>query len=100
MASVLAATVLERGQLDALERSLPGYDLTVVRVTAGSETVAARLRARDRGRLLGDFLRRTDLVAEEIERAALEAFSVTNEDRPPPQVAEEILTQLEWLSPG
>jgi hypothetical protein len=91
--------VLERGQLDALERSLPGCELTVVRVTARPETVAARLRARDRGRLLEDFLRRTDSVAEEIKRAALEAFSVANEDRAPPQVAEEILTHLGWIAP-
>ena len=95
--AILAATVLDRRQLEGVERAMPACRLTVVRVVAPPETIADRLRARDRGRLLEDFLRRTDSVAEEIERAALEDFSVTNEGRPPPELAEEILGRLEWL---
>ncbi len=95
--AVLAATVVHRNQLEAISGALQGCDLTVVRVVARPETVAARIRGRDHGRLLEDFLGRSDFVAGEIERAALESFSVSNEDRPPSELAEEILRQLEWL---
>ncbi len=94
--AVLAATVLNGSQLETLSGAVPGCELTVVRVVASPETVAARLRARDHGRLLEDFLRRTDSVAEEIERAGLESFSVTNEGRPSPELAGEILERLGW----
>jgi adenylylsulfate kinase-like enzyme len=95
--AVVAATVLNEDQLEGVARAMPGCELTVVRVAARPETVAARIQVRDHGRLLEDFLRRTDSVAEEIERAALESFSVTNEDRPPPELADDILQRLKWL---
>jgi dephospho-CoA kinase len=94
---ILAATVITRPQLDRLEAAMPGCSLTVVRVVARPDTVADRLRGRDSGRLLEDFLRRTDAMAEEIERAALESFHVRTDDRSPEEVAKEILRQLAWL---
>lgn len=95
--AVLAATVLSRVELEGLRRALPGCELTVVRVAAPPEIVAERIRRREIGNLLEDFLSRTDSVAQTIEGAALEAFSVTNEDRRPSELASEILRRLGWL---
>ncbi len=97
--AVLAATVTSRGELDRLDAALPGCELKVVRVTATPETVAARIRSREVGNLLDDFLARTESVAETIERAALEELSVANDGRRPAEVAEEILGYLGWLEP-
>ena len=97
--AVLAATVLNGGQLDALRRAVPGCELTVVRVATSPTMVAVRLRARDTGRLLADFLNRTDSVAREIEHAALEAFTVKNDGPDPSELAGDILRQLQWLRP-
>jgi chloramphenicol 3-O-phosphotransferase len=94
---ILAATVITRPQLDRLDAAMPGCSLTVVRVVARPETVAGRLAGRDSGRLLEDFLRGTDAIAEEIERAALESFHVRTDDQVPEEVAEEILGRLGWL---
>ena len=95
--AVMAATVLSAEQLGGIKAALSGSDLKVVRVIAAPETVKARIRRRDVGALLEDFLRRTDSVAEEIERAGLESFSVSNNDRRPSDVAADILERLGWL---
>ena len=95
--AILAATVLEEEQLDRIRSALNGCDLTVVRVAAPPDLVAARIRRRDVGNLLEDFLRRTDSVADEIEQAGLDDFSVTNDERVPAEVAQEILGELGWL---
>ena len=96
---ILAATVITHLQLERLRGALPGCELTVARLVARPETVAARLRDRDSGRLLEDFLRRTESIAEEIERAALESFHVHTDERTPRAVAEEVLEHLAG-SPG
>ena len=96
--AILAATVLDEGQLDRIRSALKECDLTVVRVSAPAVLVAARIRRRDAGNLLVDFLQRTDSVADQIERAGLDGFSVINDERGPAEVAGEVLRRLGWTS--
>lgn len=96
--AVVAATVLARRRLDAIRTALAGCELTVVRVSSPPGLVAARLRRREVGSLLDDFLERTDSVATVIKDAGLEDFTVMNDDRPPRQLAAEILERLGWGS--
>jgi predicted kinase len=98
--AVLADTVTGRGQLDLLKAAVPGCELTVVRVVAPPEMVAARIRSREVGGLLEDFLRRTEAVAELVERAHMEDVTVTNDDRPPQEIGAELLQELGWIRPS
>lgn len=95
--AIVAGTVESRQQLDELRRALPGVDITVCLVVASSDLVKERIRDRDRGRLLDDFLARTDGLAQTIEKARMHDLVVRNEDQPPEAIAQETVMKLGWL---
>ena len=94
--AVVTATLESRAELDGLKGALGGVDLTVVRLTTSPEAIAERLRARERGRLLDDFLDRTLVLEANFQQIELEDFTVSNDGRPAWEVAEEIVELLRW----
>lgn len=94
--AVVSATLEKEEQLDGLRAAMPGWELTVVRVTARPETIAARIRRREFGNLLEDFLARTDDLAKTIEQAKLDDFSISTDDRPPMEAARDLVERLGW----
>jgi adenylylsulfate kinase len=92
---VIGATLTSRQELDGLRRALGGMSVTVCLVQASRETIANRIRQRELGYLLNDFLNRTDALAQEIEAAGIHDFVVTNEGGIA-EVAAELLGKLGW----
>jgi thymidylate kinase len=93
---VIGATLTSKPELDGLREALGEIPITVCRVAASPETIAKRIRQRELGYLLDDFLNRTDALANEIEDAGIDDFVVVNDDRPIAEVAAELLEKLGW----
>jgi gluconate kinase len=94
---VLVRALQRREAVDGLRWALPDAGLTVVRLLASRATVEERLRRRDTGAVLEEHLMQTLLMAESMDRAALEDFQVENDDRPVRDVAAEILNLAGWV---
>jgi dephospho-CoA kinase len=94
--AVVSGTILNVEQLGRLCNALAGSAVTVVLVAAPSDLVKQRIRGRTTGPLLDDFLSRTDAVADEILRAAIHDIIVSNDARPPREVAHEVMHRVNW----
>jgi signal recognition particle GTPase len=99
---VLVRAIHRRDAVDGLRRALPDADLTVVRLSSFEATVKERLQRRDTGPVLEEHLRQAVVMAELMDRAALEDFKVANDGRPLREVATEILLRAGWVqrTPG
>ncbi len=94
--AVIAGTILNSDHVSRLQLVLPGVELTVVLIEARTEIRKARIRARTKGALLNDFLRRTDAVAAEIKAASIHDTSMTNDHDSPGEAATKLLDDLHW----
>lgn len=93
---IIGATLERREQLEELRALLPDLDMKVCLLTASPATVAERIRQRELGGLLEDFLRRTDDLAAQIAAEQMEDFVVENEGSIA-QAAETLAQKLGWL---
>jgi hypothetical protein len=93
---VLARTVLDRELIDGLCEAIGPIDLSIVRVTATSDTIAARLGARDTGAVLAQHLAEASEFAEVLDELSAEDFRVSNDGRPIREVSEEIVARAGW----
>ena len=89
-----STVILFLSALVALRAALPGIPMPVVRLTASTATVQARLRRRDSGRELEEHLGEFEHYAE-LETAVPADVVVANDGRPLEEVAREILCQLQ-----
>jgi thymidylate kinase len=94
--AVIAATLESRDQFDMLRAALPEAEITLLRVSARQETVEARIKARNHGALLEDFLKRTEALAQTIASAFAEAPVIDNDGPPPGELAQSVLEILGW----
>jgi gluconate kinase len=93
---LVVCRVLEaRSLLRHVEAAVPGAQITVVRLRARLELLHARVRAREAGDP-GWFLDAATYLADRLEAAAVEDHTVDNEDRPPAEVAAEVLQVTGW----
>jgi dephospho-CoA kinase len=93
--------VIETPELHRLFRSsLPGADITVVRVAAPQPVVEQRINEREIGDYLERLLARSAELTPILETAAVEDFTVSNDGRPIQEVAAEVLGRLGWLAIG
>jgi hypothetical protein len=93
---VLARTVLDRGLIDGVGEAIGPVSLTVVRVTASPDTIAARLGARDTGAVLAQHLAEAAEFARVLDELGAEYFRVSNDGRPIREVSEEIVARAGW----
>jgi adenylylsulfate kinase len=93
---VLARTVLDRALIVGLRDAIGPVDLTIVRVTASSGTIAARLAARDTGAVLAEHLAEASEFAGVLDEMRAEDFRVSNDGRPIREVSSEIVARAGW----
>jgi len=85
-------------QLQLCREIFPGANLVVCRVTASIETMRRRVERRELGVLWQEIAARVAHLSDLLDRAHLEDFSVTNEERPVTEAALEVLTGVGWLA--
>lgn len=81
----------------AIAAAVSGGHLTVVRLTARPETVAARLRGRESGESLEWHLRRAPELTGIMERNGIGDIVVETDGRIPEELALDILERVDWI---
>lgn len=94
---VVAGTLLDQDQRTRPQDALGGMTLAVALVTGSQEVLEARIRSRNSGRLLEDFLARTAEVARDIEASGIYDFKVHNDGATPREIARDLLGRLAWI---
>jgi adenylylsulfate kinase len=96
---VLAGVMETPGDLDRVRTALPPATATVIRLTAPADIRAARLRDRMLpGEALDWHLARTVELDAILDASAVEMIAVDNGDRPPRDVAVEVLDRAGWAT--
>ena len=93
---LLAVAVETRAQLETLREAMPGANLVVCRLTASVPTMEQRLRVREPGIQQERFVARAGELERLLEAAAVEAFTVNNDDRSVTDVARDVLSRAGW----
>ena len=62
-------------------------------------TMEDRVKTREQGALQGQYVGRVAELDAILDRARLEDFTISNENRPLDDVAKELLVRAGWLSP-
>jgi adenylylsulfate kinase len=94
---VLARAMKDGQGLAALRQALPAANITTVRLTSSARAIGDRLRRRDTGAIREGHLEESAAMAKDMDRAAVETFQVSNEDRPVRSVAVEVLVRAGWI---
>jgi predicted kinase len=95
---ILARALETRAQLELCREITSATATTVCRLTASLETLRHRVKARESGVLQQEFVARVAELKSILDRARLEHFTVTNEDRPLNEVALEVLLKAGWIA--
>ena len=95
---MLARAVEDRAQLDLYRDMIRTTNTVVCRLTASIEAMQQRVKARDSGVSQQEYVARVATLNVILDRAQLEGFTVTNENRSLTDVALEMLVKAGWIS--
>ena len=93
---VISGAISTIEQRHDVHDAIGGAPLTVVRLVTSPSLLEARLRRRDAGRLLEDHLAIRPELERSLDQSGLADFRVSNDDRPPGEVAHEVLQRVGW----
>jgi hypothetical protein len=94
---LLARAIEDDAQLRLCRDIIPAANTFVCRLTASIEAMKRRVQMRDLGISQREYIDRVAKLNVILDRAQLEDFAVTNEDRPLTEVAIEVLVQAGWI---
>jgi hypothetical protein len=94
---LLARAIESEAQLKLCRDIIPAANTVVCRLTASIEAMERRVQMRDLGISQREYVARVAKLNVILDRAQLEDFAVTNEDRPLTEVAIEVLVQAGWI---
>jgi predicted kinase len=77
--------------------AIPGARLVVCRLRAPLEVMQARVRLREPGMLQEQFVARVQTLDAALDAAALDDFSVDNDERSITDVARDVLRLAQWM---
>ncbi len=95
---LLARAIESRNELDLCRRIVSPTTTLVCRLSASLETMQQRVSTRETGSLQKQFVARVSTLNQVLDRAHLEDFVVTNENRPANEVAREMLVKAHWIA--
>jgi hypothetical protein len=94
---LIAVAVEDQRALRDLRDVIGAAEIRICRLTAGTATMAARLRQREPGMRQEEFVARSRALHDILSAAALEDFAVANDGRHITDVARELLTRARWI---
>jgi hypothetical protein len=95
---LLARAMEGRAELELCRGIVSATNTVVCRLTASLETMQQRVKMREAGVSRHEYLACVATLNAILDRAHLEDFTVTNENRSVTEVAHEILIKAEWIS--
>jgi hypothetical protein len=95
---LLARAMEDRAELELCRSLVSAATAVVCRLTASIETMEQRVKSRELGALQPEFVARVAKLNAILDRARLEDFTITNENRSLSEVAQEVLTKAGWIS--
>jgi len=94
---LLARALEDRVQLERCREIVPATNTVVCRVTASIAAMKRRVQMRETGISRREYVARVEKLNAILDRARLEDFIVSNENRSLTEVAEEMLIKAGWL---
>ena len=94
---LLARAIEDRTELEQCRNAISGAEIVICRLTASLKTMQQRLQTREIGTLQNTFTPRVAELNSILDRAHLEDFSLSNENRSVTEVAHEMLVRAAWL---
>jgi hypothetical protein len=95
---LLARAMEDRAELELCRGAVSAKNTVVCRLTAGIETMQHRVKMREAGVSQRGYVARVAKLNVILDRARLEDFTVTNENRSLTEVAREMLAKAGWIS--
>lgn len=95
---LLARAIEDDAQLSLCREIIPASNTFVCRLIASIEAMRRRVEMREQGILQQEYVARVARLNAILDRAHLEDFAVTNEDRPLTDIALEMLARAGWIS--
>ena len=95
---LVARAIEDDAQLKLCRDSIPVENTVVCRLTASIEAMERRVEMRDLGTSQRGYVARVAKLNVILDRARLEGFAVTNENRSLTDVALEMLVKAGWIS--
>ena len=95
---MLARAIEKRAELELCSGVVSASNTTVCRLTASIEVMEQRVKLRESGVSQRDYVARVAELNTILDRAQLENFTITNENRPLTDVAHELLVRAGWIS--
>ena len=95
---LVARAIEDRATLECCRKAVSAEHTIVCRLTANIRTMRQRVKTRELGVLQEQFVGRVAKLNSILDRARLEDFSVTSDDRPVTQIAHEMLLKAGWIT--
>ena len=94
---LLARAIEDRAQLERCRDIIPATNMVVCRLTASIEAMKRRIEMRESGVSQREYIARVTKLNVILDRARLEDFTVSNENRSLSDVALEMLVKAGWI---
>jgi hypothetical protein len=95
---LVARAIEDRPTLESCRRAVSATNTVVCRLTANLATMRKRVKLRESGVLQQQFVARVAKLNSILDRARLEDFVVTSDNRSVTQIAHEMLLKAGWIS--
>jgi hypothetical protein len=95
---LLARAIEGPAELELCRKAVSAASIVVCRLTASVEAMEKRVKMRESGISQREYIARVAKLNVILDRARLEDFSVTSENRSVTEVAEEMLVKAGWYS--
>lgn len=97
MRLLLARAMEDRAELELCRGIVSAANTLICRLTASMETMQKRVKMRESGVSQREYVDRVPKLDAILDCARLEDFTVTNENRPLTEVAQEMLVKAGWI---
>jgi hypothetical protein len=94
---LVARAVETKARLEMCRMACRAQDAMVCRLTASLQCLRQRVRSRETGVFQDSFVARAEELNTILDRAALEDFSIANENRSVTEIAREMLVRAGWI---
>ena len=96
---LLARAMEDRAELELCRSVVSATNTVVCRLTASIEAMQERVKMRESGVSQREYVARVANLNVILDRAQLEDFTITSENRSLTEVAHEMLVKARWISP-